>query len=98
MRFVGFTGHKDPGDSFEDARDRIPFRLGANAAERLSTRTSTVFREQVLPELNRRGIAALGMKPINGHGEPVTERHGHSRRSIALCDEPAGHDHHHRHG
>lgn len=29
------------------------------------------FQEQVLPELNRRGIAALGMKPISGHGEPV---------------------------
>jgi aryl-alcohol dehydrogenase-like predicted oxidoreductase len=29
------------------------------------------FETQVLPELNQRGIAALGMKPINGHGEPV---------------------------
>jgi uncharacterized protein len=29
------------------------------------------FEHQVLPELNRRGIAALGMKPICGHGEPV---------------------------
>jgi hypothetical protein len=29
------------------------------------------FEAQVLPELNKRGIAALGMKPINGHGEPV---------------------------
>ena len=25
----------------------------------------------MLPELNQRGIAALGMKPISGHGEPV---------------------------
>jgi hypothetical protein len=29
------------------------------------------FENQVLPELNRRGIAALGMKPICGHGDPV---------------------------
>jgi hypothetical protein len=29
------------------------------------------FEQKVLPELNRRGIAALGMKPICGHGEPV---------------------------
>jgi predicted aldo/keto reductase-like oxidoreductase len=29
------------------------------------------FETQVLPELNKRGIAALGMKPISGHGEPV---------------------------
>ena len=29
------------------------------------------FERQVLPELNRRGIAALGMKPLSGHGEPI---------------------------
>ena len=29
------------------------------------------FQSQVLPELNRRGIAALGMKPMSGHGEPI---------------------------
>ena len=29
------------------------------------------FEQQVLRELNKRGIAALGMKPIVGHGESV---------------------------
>jgi len=29
------------------------------------------FEEQVLPELNKRGVAALGMKPIGGNGEMV---------------------------
>jgi aryl-alcohol dehydrogenase-like predicted oxidoreductase len=29
------------------------------------------FETQVLPELNRRGIAALGMKPFSGKGEPL---------------------------
>src|SRR5581483_6693827 len=29
------------------------------------------FEQKVLPLLNQRGIAALGMKPIGGHGEPV---------------------------
>jgi hypothetical protein len=29
------------------------------------------FEQKVLPVLNERGIAALGMKPIGGHGEPV---------------------------
>ena len=29
------------------------------------------FEQKVLPVLNQRGIAALGMKPIGGHGEPV---------------------------
>jgi len=31
------------------------------------------FEQQVLPELNKRGIAALGMKPICGHGDPVKQ-------------------------
>ncbi len=31
------------------------------------------FEQKVLPELNKRGIAPLGMKPICGHGEPVTK-------------------------
>src|SRR5258708_14199988 len=29
------------------------------------------FEQQVLPELNKRGIAALGMKPFGGHGDAV---------------------------
>ena len=29
------------------------------------------FESNVLPEVNRRGIAALGMKPMSGHGEPI---------------------------
>jgi hypothetical protein len=29
------------------------------------------FEQKVLPELTKRGIAPLGMKPIGGHGEPV---------------------------
>ena len=29
------------------------------------------FEKKVLPVLNNRGIAPLGMKPIGGHGEPV---------------------------
>jgi hypothetical protein len=29
------------------------------------------FEQTVLPVLNQRGIAPLGMKPISGHGDPV---------------------------
>jgi len=29
------------------------------------------FEKKVLPVLNRRGIAAIGMKPLGGHGEPI---------------------------
>jgi hypothetical protein len=30
------------------------------------------FEKIVLPELNQRGIAALGMKPMNGNGHAIT--------------------------
>lgn len=70
VRFLGFTGHKRPevhramlatGFPF----DAVQMPLNAFDAQFLS------FEQQVLPELNRRGIAALGMKPINGNGDPV---------------------------
>jgi hypothetical protein len=40
------------------------------------------FEQKVLPELNRRGIAALGMKPLSGHGDPI--KHGDVSAEEAL--------------
>jgi aryl-alcohol dehydrogenase-like predicted oxidoreductase len=34
---------------------------------------TTSFEHEVLPELNKRGIAVLGMKPLSGRGEPVRQ-------------------------
>jgi predicted aldo/keto reductase-like oxidoreductase len=70
VRFLGFTGHKDPdihlamldtGFSF----DAVQMPLNPFDANFFS------FEQKVLPLLNNRGIAPLGMKPIGGHGEPV---------------------------
>jgi aryl-alcohol dehydrogenase-like predicted oxidoreductase len=70
VRFVGFTGHKDPGLHLRMlntgfAFDSVQMPLNAFDANFHS------FEQQVLPELNRRGIAALGMKPICGGADPV---------------------------
>src|ERR1700739_2915145 len=70
VRFVGFTGHKDPDIHLKMLNcgfewDSVQMPLNPFDANFLS------FEEQVLPELNKRGIAALGMKPIVGHGESV---------------------------
>jgi aryl-alcohol dehydrogenase-like predicted oxidoreductase len=64
-RFVGFTGHKDPafhlkmlelGYPFDTVQMPLnPFDAGFHS-----------FEKQVLPEVNRRGIAALGMKSMGG--------------------------------
>jgi predicted aldo/keto reductase-like oxidoreductase len=72
VRFLGFTGHKDPAVHLNMIETGFPFDavqmpLNAFDAHFLS------FAKQVLPELNRRGIAALGMKPLSGHGEPIVQ-------------------------
>jgi uncharacterized protein len=70
VRFVGFTGHKDPSIHVKMLATGFPFdsvQMPLNAFDA----NFHSFEQQVLPELNRRGIAALGMKPICGHGAPV---------------------------
>jgi predicted aldo/keto reductase-like oxidoreductase len=70
VRFVGFTGHKDPQIHLKMLNTGFPFdsvQMPLNAFDA----NFHSFEQQVLPELNKRGIAALGMKPICGAGDPV---------------------------
>src|ERR1700721_3354936 len=70
VRFVGFTGHQNPKVHLAVLNTGFPFdsvQMPLNAFDA----NFHSFEQQVLPELNKRGIAALGMKPICGHGEPV---------------------------
>jgi aryl-alcohol dehydrogenase-like predicted oxidoreductase len=72
-RFVGFTGHKDPDIHLMMLATGFPFdsvQMPLNAFDSCFHS----FEQKVLPELNRRGIAALGMKPLNGHGDAI--KHG----------------------
>ncbi|MDB6125863.1 MAG: aldo/keto reductase [Pedosphaera sp.] len=69
-RFVGFTGHKDPAFHLRMLElgyrfDTVQMPLNPFDANYHS------FEKQVLPEVNRRGMAALGMKSMSGGGEPV---------------------------
>ncbi|MGB7921752.1 MAG: aldo/keto reductase [Pyrinomonadaceae bacterium] len=73
VRFVGFTGHKDPAIHLKMLSHDYPFdtcQLPLNCFDA----TFRSFEQQVLPELNRRGIAALGMKSMGGEGDPVRKR------------------------
>jgi uncharacterized protein len=70
VRFVGFTGHKDPKIHLKMLNTGFPFDSVQMPLNAFDSQFHS-FETQVLPELNKRGIAALGMKPINGHGEPV---------------------------
>jgi aryl-alcohol dehydrogenase-like predicted oxidoreductase len=70
VRFLGFTGHKDPKIHLAMLNTGFPFDSVQMPLNAFDSQFHS-FETQVLPELNKRGIAALGMKPINGHGEPV---------------------------
>ena len=73
VRFVGFTGHKSPlihlvmlshGYQFDTCQ------LPLNCFDA----TFRSFETAVLPELGRRGIAALGMKSLGGEGDAVKKK------------------------
>lgn len=70
VRFIGFTGHKDPAIHLRMLEQNFPFdtvQMPLNAFDA----TFRSFETQVLPEANKRGIAALGMKSLGGSGEMV---------------------------
>jgi predicted aldo/keto reductase-like oxidoreductase len=71
VRFVGFTGHKDPAIHLRMLAQNFPFdtvQMPLNAFD-ASFRS---FETHVLPEANKRGIGVLGMKSLGGSGEMVT--------------------------
>ena len=70
VRFVGFTGHKDPHIHLAMLNTGFPFdavQMPLNPFDG----TFRSFEKQVLPEVNRRGMAALGMKPLSGAGPAI---------------------------
>ncbi len=70
VRFVGFTGHKDPDIHLAMLNTGFPFDAVQMPLNPFDANFFS-FEQKVLPVLDSRGIAALGMKPIGGHGEPV---------------------------
>ena len=73
VRFVGFTGHKDPALHLAMLAHDYPWdacQLPLNCFD-ASFRS---FEQRVLPELNRRGIAAIGMKSLGGDARSVAAR------------------------
>jgi aryl-alcohol dehydrogenase-like predicted oxidoreductase len=72
VRYVGFTGHKNPAIhlkmlSYDYPFDSVQMPLNAFDASYRS------FQKHVLPEVNKRGMAGLGMKSLGGNGQPITK-------------------------
>ena len=73
VRFVGFTGHKDPEIHLEMLAYNFAFdtcQLPLNCFDS-SFRS---FEHEVLPVLLRRGIAPIGMKSLGGAGRMVKKK------------------------
>jgi uncharacterized protein len=78
-RFVGFTGHKNPAVHLKMLEMGYPFdtvQMPLNAFDG----TFRSFEQQVLPEVNRRGMGALGMKSFGGTAMAI-------KRGVVTPDE-----------
>jgi predicted aldo/keto reductase-like oxidoreductase len=81
VRYVGFTGHKDPAIHLRMLSFDFPFdacQLPLNALDA----NFRSFQAGVLPELARQRIAAIGMKSLGGDGRVVKKRA--ARADVAL--------------
>jgi aryl-alcohol dehydrogenase-like predicted oxidoreductase len=78
IRFIGFTGHKDPKLHLAMLQrgqfDAVQMPLNAFDAQFRS------FEQQVLPEAVKRGVAVLGMKPMCGTADPI-------QKSVVTAEE-----------
>jgi aryl-alcohol dehydrogenase-like predicted oxidoreductase len=72
VRFLGFTGHKDPEFHLAMIDTGFPFDAVQMPLNPFDANFHS-FEKLVLPVLVQKGIAPLGMKPIGGHGEPVQQ-------------------------
>jgi aryl-alcohol dehydrogenase-like predicted oxidoreductase len=97
VRFVGFTGHKDPAIHLRMLSHGYPFdacQLPLNGCDA----TFRSFQRDVLPELARQHVAAIGMKSLGGDGRIVTKkatRAGDALRyamSLPVCTTVSGID------
>src|SRR5207253_10346236 len=72
VRYVGFTGHKHPAIHLKMLSHNYPFDSAQMPLNPFDA-TYRSFATHVLPEVNKRGMAALGMKSLGGNGQPVTQ-------------------------
>lgn len=71
-RFIGFTGHKHPDLHLRMLARDFPFdtcQMPLNVFDG----TYRSFEQHVLPVLNQRGIAPIGMKSLSGNAEPIKQ-------------------------
>jgi aryl-alcohol dehydrogenase-like predicted oxidoreductase len=70
VRFVGFTGHKDPKIHLSFLNSGFPFDAAQMPLNPFDG-TFRSFEQNVIPELQKRNMAILGMKPFQGAGDAI---------------------------
>ncbi len=73
IRFVGFTGHQDPKVHLAMLQHEYAFDAVMVTINAFNSFSSAGFRAEVLPELNRRSIAALGFKSLGGDAQVLRD-------------------------
>ena len=73
VRYVGFTGHKDPAIHLAMLSYDYPFDACLMPLNCFDS-TFRSFEREVLPELLRRQIAPLGMKSLGGDGRMIKKK------------------------
>jgi aryl-alcohol dehydrogenase-like predicted oxidoreductase len=79
VRFTGFTGHKDPKIHLAMLNTGFPFDAVQMPLNPFDSGFRS-FEKVVLPEVVRRGIAPLGMKPMSGSGPAI-------KKSVLTAEE-----------
>lgn len=72
VRFVGFTGHKNPSIHLEMLKRGYPFDTIQFPLNPLD-HSYRSFEQQVLPVARERGLAVFGMKSMGGSGEMISK-------------------------
>src|ERR1700722_12750350 len=72
VRYVGFTGHKHPRIHLKMLSHNYPFDAVQMPLNPFDA-TYRSFEREVLPELQKRGIAPIGMKSLGGGGQPILQ-------------------------
>jgi predicted aldo/keto reductase-like oxidoreductase len=72
VRYVGFTGHKSPHIFAGMLDSDYPWDACQMPVSVFDAQFRS-FTNTVLPELNKRGIACIGMKSLGGNGQFITE-------------------------
>jgi aryl-alcohol dehydrogenase-like predicted oxidoreductase len=72
VRHVGFTGHVSAAIHLAMLKHDFPFDVVLMPINAFEVNRAG-FRKEVLPEVNRRGLGALGIKSLGGNGKVVRD-------------------------